>query len=101
MSSQHIRPLLSAYLDNEVTPAERRTVEAHLVQCAECAAVLAEYRRMGSGIRGLSRPVPPPTLHRDVWTAIEARRGQPAWAPLLANGLRLGAVAAVAVLVIV
>ena len=101
MSSQHIRPLLSAYLDNEVTPAERRTVESHLVQCAECAAVLTEYRRLGSGIRGLSRPAPPPTLHRDVWTAIEARRGQPAWAPLLAGALRFGAVAAVAVAVLV
>ena len=51
MSSQHIRPLLSAYVDGKSTPAERRQVEDHLVRCAECAAVLAEYRAIGSNVR--------------------------------------------------
>src|SRR5690348_10031626 len=101
MSSQHIRPLLSAYLDNEVTPAERRQVEEHLVHCADCAAALADYRRIGSTVRSLSRPAPPPTLHRDVWTAIETRRGQPAWGPLVAGWLRFSAVGTVALAAII
>src|SRR5690349_8735259 len=101
MSSQHIRPLLSAYLDNEATPAERRQVEEHLVHCADCAAALADYRRIGSTVRSLSRPAPPPTLHRDVWTAIEARRGAPSWGPLLSGALRFGAVGAVALAAII
>jgi anti-sigma factor RsiW len=42
MSSPHVRPLLSAYLDGEVTPAERAQVERHLAGCVECARVLAE-----------------------------------------------------------
>ena len=88
MSSQHVRPLLSDYIDGEATPAERRQVEEHLVRCADCAAVLAEYRAIGSSVRAMPRPVPPPTLHRDVWTAIEANRGRSTWGTNLAGLLR-------------
>ena len=101
MSSPHVRPMLSAYLDGEVTPAERAQVERHLAGCVECARVLAEYRQIGGNIRGLARPQPPLTLHRDVWTAIEARENQAAWVPALGTLLRFGGVAAVLVVAVV
>src|SRR5262249_55292527 len=98
---RHIRPLLSAYVDGEVTPAERAQVESHLASCAECARVLAEYRALGSNIRELSRPLPPPALHPAVWAAIERRETQNTWGPGVAGLLRFGAIGAVAVLVVV
>src|SRR5262249_18325788 len=35
---------LSAYLDDEVTPAERLEIGRHLLDCAHCRAVLDELR---------------------------------------------------------
>src|SRR4051812_47754006 len=98
MSSRHVRPLLSAYLDGEATPEERRQVERHLAGCPDCARVLAEYRDLGSNIRELSRPMPPATLHGNVWRAIERGETQARWGPATAGWLRLGAIAAVLVL---
>ncbi len=41
----HIEPeLLSAYLDNELSDEERRTIEAHVRTCAECRRELAELQ---------------------------------------------------------
>ena len=49
----------------------------------------------------MPRPVPPPTLHRDVWTAIEANRGRSTWGANLAVLLRWGAVGATVVAAVV
>jgi len=38
---------LSAYLDGELGPAERRQVEEHLAGCPKCVAALADLRRHG------------------------------------------------------
>ncbi|MEA2576052.1 MAG: hypothetical protein QOH93_3350, partial [Chloroflexia bacterium] len=70
MNCGEVRPLISAYLDGEVTPEERRSVERHLASCEECRHVLAEYRAIGSDLRALPVPVPPAGLRRDVWRAI-------------------------------
>ncbi len=41
----HISPdLLSAYLDGELTPDERRPVEVHLEACQVCAVALDGFR---------------------------------------------------------
>ncbi len=98
MNSPHVGALLSAYLDGETTSTEQELVERHLAACSDCARILAEYRGFGTGIRTLSRPTPPSTLHRDVWTAIEAQHGRPAWGQALTGVLRFGALAAVLVL---
>lgn len=37
--------LLSKYVDNEVTPEERKLVEDHLEQCKSCSDLLAVFRR--------------------------------------------------------
>jgi len=46
VSCSHIRPNLLAYLDGEVTDAERAQIEAHLVTCQECADELARLRAL-------------------------------------------------------
>lgn len=64
---REIRPLLSSYMDNELTAAEVRAVQAHVVGCSECAAILAEYRELRSLVRSLPQPVPPAQLQRAVY----------------------------------
>ena len=41
---------LSAYLESQLTPAERRRVEAHTSICPNCTRVLQTLRRMLEGL---------------------------------------------------
>jgi putative zinc finger protein len=66
---EDISEQLSDYLDDELTPAERRAVEAHVPECGECAAMLADLRRI-AGTAAALRDVPP---SRDLWPAVAAR----------------------------
>src|SRR5919202_2584021 len=62
-----VRPLVSAYMDNELTPQELRAMQGHVADCAECAALLASYRGLRTAIRALPQPVPPPALRQAVF----------------------------------
>jgi anti-sigma factor RsiW len=53
MNCREIRPLISAYMDNELTPAQLRVMQRHVEGCADCAATMETYRRMrGAGVEG-------------------------------------------------
>lgn len=54
--------LLSAYLDDELRPAERGKVEVLLTENAEAQAQLEALRRTTQNLRTLPRQAPPPTL---------------------------------------
>jgi hypothetical protein len=58
----HLEPeLLSAYLDDEVTLAERQLIEAHLPTCADCQKELASLRFTVALVQSLPpRPIPRP-----------------------------------------
>jgi len=58
---------LSEYLDGEMDRSERASLEGHLEECAECAAVLADLKRVRARARELC-PVPVP---EDLWPRIE------------------------------
>lgn len=75
---------LSRYLDGDMTPARRRTVEAHIERCACCGTMAARLRRTVAVCRAEGKRRPP----RDVmWRAAErireliAREGRPRRAP--------------------
>src|SRR5687767_14872336 len=54
---------LHAYLDGELPPSERSDVDAHLAQCAACAALLGEERALlerATALLGSTRPVERP-----------------------------------------
>src|ERR671932_341549 len=67
MDCRDVRPLISAYMDNEVTPQELRVMQGHVAECAECAALLASYRSLRSTIRALPQPMPPAALRQAVF----------------------------------
>ena len=62
---------LSDYLDDELPPAERAELEAHLRRCVACGAVLADLRRIVVRAQGLEDRAP----DRDLWPGIAARIG--------------------------
>src|SRR3954469_1019263 len=60
---------LSDYMDDELTPAERREVDGHLAGCADCSRTLAELRRVVEEAQAL-RPRPPAA---DLWGGVAKR----------------------------
>lgn len=47
-SCEIIMPMLSAYLDGELSDAEAKIVEAHIAECEYCAMTLESYRAINS-----------------------------------------------------
>lgn len=68
---------LSAYLDGELTPAERAQVEERLTVDAQAARLLADLQ----GMRELARSLPHRAPQRDLWPAIEPRLASREQAP--------------------
>jgi anti-sigma factor RsiW len=66
---EHYTDQLSDYLDGELTNAETAALEAHLRECADCAAVLNDLKRVVARAQGLE-PRPP---QADLWPGIAAR----------------------------
>jgi hypothetical protein len=62
---------LSDYLDGELPQAERAELEAHLLHCAPCGAVLADLRRVVRRAEALE----PQRPGRDLWPGIATRIG--------------------------
>ena len=60
---------LSEYLDDELSPAERRDLDTHLTTCAECAGTLSDLRAVLARAASVS-PRPPAS---DLWPGIESR----------------------------
>jgi Putative zinc-finger len=75
--SNHWTDRLSAFLDEELTPADRAACEGHLKGCAECRETLSELEAVIHAARH-TRPTSPAF---DLWPGIAARLG-PQMAPM-------------------
>ena len=62
---------LSEYLDDELTPTERTSIESHLETCHDCSALLSDLRRVVDRARHLDDRPP----RRDLWPGIAERIG--------------------------
>ena len=62
---------LSEYLDDELTPDERRALDAHLVDCGDCKMTLAALRNVVARASTVT-PRPP---ERDLWDGVAAQIG--------------------------
>ena len=91
MTCERIRPLLSSYHDDALSPEERARVRAHLDRCAACSAVLTAYETMYATLQRVVAPVPP-DLRRNVYARIaeiEARpNARPPFVPAILALLR-------------
>ena len=62
---------LSDYLDGELSEAESRAVEAHLRDCAHCAGVLNDLKRVVARAQASGQSARPPQA--DLWAGIAER----------------------------
>ena len=69
MRCHRARRLLSAYLDDEVDPRRRASLESHLAGCQACSAELA---KLGAQWNALVEADQPPELPADLWPQVLA-----------------------------
>ncbi len=62
MNCQKASSLLSAYLDRELSPEERRQLRLHLLNCMECSDELEEIERIKAALGYLSVTGMPPVI---------------------------------------
>jgi len=60
---------LSDYIDEDLTAADRQSVEAHLTECEPCRATVAELRRVVARAANLKDSAPV----SDLWPGIDSR----------------------------
>jgi len=83
MKHEEWQILVSAYHDGELDERELRLVESHLAECAECAAALENYRRLGQAIQALPQREPSRTLWLRVREQLTRQPGLPLWRRLM------------------
>ena len=74
-----VEPMLSGYVDNELTAEEQRRVEAHLESCGSCRKVLEEMEQL-TAVTAPMRIAEPPeevweTFLENVYNRLERRTG--------------------------
>ena len=79
MSSDHVGEKSVAYCAGELSDAERRSIETHLSQCAECRADIEHVRLAITALAkwGPSPTVPRPLEERIVRAAANRRTSLP------------------------
>lgn len=73
MESKHSLEMLSAYLDDELSAADRRQLEAHLSGCADCSGALEELQALRARVGAeASRHAAPEYLKHRIHAALRA-----------------------------
>jgi hypothetical protein len=79
MDCQDIREKLSGYLDETLTPEERRSVKEHLGSCEPCRSALQDLEKTRDLLRNLEEVEPPPWMTPKIMSRVreeaERRKG--------------------------
>jgi anti-sigma factor RsiW len=76
--SEEIRILLAGYVDGELPPAERQSVEEHLRQCSTCRRLLQEQKAAVAAYAGYPVEPAPDAQFDAMWSRLESRLPEPA-----------------------
>ncbi|MFN8459171.1 MAG: zf-HC2 domain-containing protein [Anaerolineae bacterium] len=103
MFTKHVTASLEAYLDQQLSAAERQQVEAHISTCPACAYQLEVARRLALELKptlnaAFGRPLPPHALRQRVRQAITETPERSSFFQWVAPGRVLNAVGTAAVI---
>ena len=70
MNCKDIENSLPLYLDNLLSPADKRAVEEHLKSCPSCAKALAQLQKTGRLVDGLAEVEPPPWFKQKIMARV-------------------------------
>jgi hypothetical protein len=70
MNCKDIENGLPLYLDNLLSPEDKRAVEEHLKSCPQCTKVLLQLQKTGKLVDGLAEVEPPPWFKQKIMTRV-------------------------------
>lgn len=74
MICEEVQQAIPLYLDDQIPPAARTAIEAHLVECPVCRAQTVELQAILRGLRALRTPAPPANLSQTINQALAIER---------------------------
>jgi predicted anti-sigma-YlaC factor YlaD len=69
MSCEHVKDLLSAYLDHMLAAQEQEMVARHIQTCTDCYAIHEDFRRFDALLAQVPRVSPSPMLRRRIFSS--------------------------------
>ena len=87
MTCDHCRSLIDDYVDGTIATEDRKALDSHLVECAACRAMAADFNAIRHAARLLERHQPPAHVWTKISAAVDARPsrqpfGRMGWRPL-------------------
>ena len=73
MTCQHYKDLMMGYLDNELEDEQKRTFEAHLESCQDCARELEGFRKLKQITDNVTLAEPEDRIWEQYWSSIYNR----------------------------
>ena len=81
-----IHPLLSLYMEEELSPSDQGRVDRHLKDCSDARKELEDYRALRKASRALPEPQAPADLHEKIMGRVTGKlRSLPSRRPIWAN----------------
>jgi len=75
-----VKPKLGRFVDDELSPAEQSSVQAHIQECSGCREELNALRALSTTLDRLGVPPVPESLATDVISRVREPRAEPHWA---------------------
>lgn len=95
------REKIGPYADDELAPAARQEFSAHLADCSECTAAVAEQLALKKAVRTAgSKFAAPPELHAAIYRQLHPEKQSASWWRWMAMAAGLAAVVLAVFLVI-
>jgi len=76
MTCHEVNNLLPAYLEDILSPEEKKSVESHLVSCILCSRALADLKKAENLVKGLGEVEPPPFFEQRIMARVREEAGQ-------------------------
>lgn len=76
MTCNEIENQFPAYMEDLLSPEERKSIEGHLASCSRCSRALAELKKMDELLQGLGEVEPPPFFEQRIMSRIREEAGQ-------------------------
>ncbi len=73
MKCDNIKALMMAYLDDEITPEEKKIFEEHILQCRTCAAELKDFQKLKEVTDTMKLNEPEDKVWNAYWSGIYNR----------------------------
>ena len=76
MTCNEIDNLLPAYLEDILSPEEKKNIEGHMAGCLRCSRAFADLKRAGELVRGLGEVEPPPFFEQRIMARVREEAGR-------------------------